>query len=989
MQLSYNIYVLVYNPRVLDISLLGGFDLKRNGQPMKVTRIHVQQLLTYLLLNINMAVSRESFAELLWDEGDKASKLLLLRGVLMRLETALGKGYIIRTGKTLAFNVNLPYRCDALDLLAIANADLSKHPVETLIQIAATYKPLLPLMEKDWIVAERARLQTIFEEKLLRNLAERLVTERCWSEALHWGERALTSDSNTLHEPIYRALMLAHYQLGHGAEVSQTYERCKDALMDELGLLPSRETRELYERLLREEEPRHAAPQKATAIYLPDDLLHPPTPFVGRAQLLAQVGRLLADPNAQLITLLGIGGIGKTRLAIQVALSQAALFADGVCLVALDTARTPETFYALLSNAVHFTPYSQENLKAQVLSFLREKSVLIILDNFETLLESAATSDSVIDGPALVEELCVKAPHVKVLVTSRQSLDLRRETLVDVDGLDVPTGIDAPNARTAESVVLFDLIAQRVNQRFDLNRELGAVVQICQLVSGTPLAVEIAAALVRGLTCTQIAERIQSNLDALIALWRDVPPRQRSLRAVLEYAWSLLTLHEQRVFSQLSVFVDGFTNEAAASVAGATYTTLRALLDCALIRQESSGRFQTHSFVRQFGGEKLTQRGEEAETRKRMAAFFLAHAQANSPPERYKGLETEWANLLAGMATVHAQGNHTDVLAYADALSEPWYVYARYGDIRQGLAWATLAAEGLKDEKAQARLLSHWGRACVRQGDYAEADGYFERGLAVAWKLIDSPSIARILYERAQLLIERAELTQADAALDQCIEIYEELNDQVNLGEAFRQKARVYHHIDNNLEAQRLAEHALGILNQTDDEYRLPPIFRLLADIAQELRDFESAQKYCKQALYLSAKNSNEREHALAHYSQAAIYQESNHLDLAVDEAKQSIRMLRALGDRKSTAYVTNLLGYICFGQNDYQGCLAHLSTGLSLLRELNDSMSLIRPLLHLANVYAKLSLHQNATQTYMEGFELAVKFDHPLESDFRKNLGL
>ena len=968
---------------MLTIRVLGEFKVRLDDAPISITRRHAQQLLACLLLERGKSLSRESLAEMLWSNLERREQRAQLRGVLLRLDRSLGsRDYIVRTADRLAFNPVAPHTLDVAELLDVATADPGSLSTETLLRIASDYRPLLPEFDDEWIVQHRSRLEDLYETKVLPSLLNGLAKERRWEQVLTWGKRTLDCAANQGVEPLYVTLMLAYYALGNLRGVSDTYERLQ-ASLDEMGLEPSKATRDLYGRMVRGEEPRPAPenkPDRKAVLTLPPELAHPPTPFIGRVQLLKDVGEAMADPNTQLITLLGIGGIGKTRLATQSALQQSGRFADGVCLVPLETVRTPDAFFAALSEALKFAPYGQENLKTQVLNFLREKSLLLILDNFESLFE-AATAGQDIDGPALVEELCVKAPQVKVLVTSRQSLDLRRETVVDVDGLDVPTQADAPEAAKVESVVLFELIARRVNQRFDLSRDLAEVVRICQLVSGTPLAVEIAAALVRGLTCAQIAERIQGNLDALIAAWRDVPPRQRSLRAVLEYAWSLLAPNEQLVFRQLSVFMDGFTHEAAAYVTGATYTTLRGLLDCALIRQESSGRFQIHSFVRQFGAEKLALSGEESATRARMAAFFLAHARANAEPERYKQLEPEWVNLLAGMASAHAQQQRQDVLAYADALSEAWYTYARYGDIRQSMPWATAAGEALQDEKAQARLLSHWGRACVRQGDYAEAAAHFERGLALAWKLIDSPSIARILYEKAQLLIERAELKEADELLDQCLEIYEELNDSIGLVESLRQKARVQYNAENDKEAELFATRARKLCTNDTSGKVLLPLLRLQADIASRLKNYGKAKDIQQEAFSLLAEFPNYREEAALHYSISMTAWHTKNMVAAQNSAQKSIKFFRDIGDRKSAAYVLILLGYIDLDLENALDASQHLTMAIDWLCELGDQSALIRPLFRLAEAYRCLDDLHRARWALKEVAKLAVSFGHPLTS--------
>jgi tetratricopeptide (TPR) repeat protein len=309
------------------------------------------------------------------------------------------------------------------------------------------------------------------------------------------------------------------------------------------------------------------------------------------------------------------------------------------------------------------------------------------------------------------------------------------------------------------------------------------------------------------------------------------------------------------------------------------------------------------------------------------------------------------------------------------------------------MAWASAAAEALGDERAQSRFLSHWGRACVRQGDYAEADGYFERGLKLAWKLIDSPSIARVLYERAQLLIERSELKAADEMLDECLEIYEELGDTVGLGETYRQKARAQFN-SYKLEllpvALQHAKKALDILQSSGDETKLAPIIRLLIDISVDLKDNTAVRYYCELADKLSSAQSqhhDSRELALLHFSKSLFARANSNWAEATEEARQSLHILRYIGDRKSCAHVINVLGYIFLATEETEKARTALAEGISLLRQFHDPLALVWPLLRFGEAFKKLNRIQEARASWEEGLSIAEKHQHSLTDVFREGL--
>lgn len=977
---------------MLKVQVLGGFSACLDDQPIRIALTNAQQLLAYLLFTAGNTVPREQLGEMLWGDLARKDQLAQLRQVIHQLKVACrNQPYIVRRETNVVFNAALPYRFDAAELQMCATTNLQNMSMERLLAIAENYQPLLPQFDTAWVIEQRNRLEDIYDTKLLPALLEKLINSQKWNLVVDWGKLALSRGANRGVEPLYCQVMKAYYELGNLRGVSDTYSQLQQAL-DEIGLDISRTASDLYGRLLREDEPRFShhthgsvstevIPATGThpPIHLPDYLLNPPTPLIGRNDLLQRVVQDIRNDQRQLITLLGIGGIGKTRLAAAAALATAERFPDGVYFVALDAIRSEENFYATLAEELRFTPYSQTSLKSQVLNYLREKRLLLIVDNFETLFEQG------IDGAAIIDEACAKAPLLKVLVTTRQGLQLLRERIFDVDGLDTPESVDTPEASTYGAIALFDEIATRVNDKFSLARDLHTVIDICKLLGGTPLAIEIAAALVRGMNCADIKARIAENIDVLLSRWSNTSPRQRSLRAVLEYSFNLLSNDEQQTYARLSVFADGFTQDAATHVAQARFSSLRALKDCALIRQDAATRYYMHSFVQQFGREKLHEMNLVDTAQAAMAGYFADYARTHT--HTLAQLQLEWTNLLAGMRMAYEAQNWMTTMGYADALCEPWYLQARYGDIRQGMQWACEAAIALNDERAEARFLSHWGRACVRQGDYVEADRLFERGLKQAWKLIDSPSIARILNERAQLLIERAEWKQAQTLLDECLEIYEELNDLEKQVDCIRQKARVQYNAEDDLGAKQLVLRAQELCPKNGNGNFLLPLFRLRADIESRLGNYSEAVAYQQKTSSLLLQHPNNRENAALYYSMAITAWHKKEFAQALQHAQTSCRLFRQMGDRKSTAYVFVLQGYVNIDQGNPTSAVQNLTLATTWLKELNDLSALVRPLQRLSENYRLLKKVDQANDLLKEAAKMAALTSHPLAPSLNQQL--
>lgn len=348
-----------------------------------------------------------------------------------------------------------------------------------------------------------------------------------------------------------------------------------------------------------------------------------PTPLMGRQQEVEELSRFLQDPQCRLLTLVGPGGVGKTHLAVETAARMVDAFADGVFFVPLAAANTPRLIVPMIADAVGF-PFSNTNRtdpKTQLFHFLHQKQALLLLDNLEQLL--------VEPGIELLAELLSGAPRVTLLATSREALGLRGEWVYEVHGLPVPPGeIGLERLQDAAQFAAVDLFlhrARQANLRFHAAPEdILAAARICRLVEGNPLAIEMAAAWTRVLSCSEIAAELERGTDILRTTSRDVPPRHRSMRAVFDHSWNLLNEEEQRVLLALSVFQGGFRREAGEWVAGATLPVLSALAAKSLVRKRGSERYSLHEVIRQYAAERLGEHPEEqAAVEARCSSYYL------------------------------------------------------------------------------------------------------------------------------------------------------------------------------------------------------------------------------------------------------------------------------------------------------------------------------------------------------------------------------
>ncbi len=379
------------------------------------------------------------------------------------------------------------------------------------------------------------------------------------------------------------------------------------------------------------------------------------TPFVGREGELDALDRLLAEEKTRLITIVGPGGMGKTRLALAGVRRQIAAYQDGVYFVPLAALESVEEIVPKIAGALAFPLQDQGNRTEQLLSFLKDKQILLLLDNFEHLL----------DGAPLLSEISGAAPGVQLLATSREKLGLPGEQLFPIKGLDHPSWETPEDAEAYASIQLFLSSARRVRPEFELRPEiLPSLTRICRLAQGMPLAIELAAAWIDTLDPAEIAIEISSDLDFLETDRQGVPDRQRSIRVVFEHAWGRLAPAEQGVLRALSVFRGGFDRQAAQAATSASLRTLRRLVAHALLSREPGGRYQVHELMRQFAAEKLATDGNvEQSARDAHSDYFLSLLASQESrlfsPQQMRAMdavETELENIRIAWRQAVARG---------------------------------------------------------------------------------------------------------------------------------------------------------------------------------------------------------------------------------------------------------------------------------------------------------------------------------------------
>ncbi len=481
----------------------------------------------------------------------------------------------------------------------------------------------------------------------------------------------------------------------------------------------------------------------------------PPTPLLGRESELVALERIFKDPQCRLLTLTGMGGIGKTRLAIEFASRQKDMFSDGVHYVPLASISSADSIVPSIADALGYAFSGPADLKEQLINFISvrmKRSALLVLDNLEHLI--AQSSETV----ELISEFLQRLPHLKILTTSRERLNLQGEWTYELHGLPVPPVELVDKLDDYSAAMLFIQRAQRIKNDFVISEsEKKELVQICHLVEGVPLAIELAAAWVGMLTCVEIAHEIESNIDFLSTSMRDMPERHRSLRATFDHSWKLLSDHERDVLSRLSIFRGGFDRNAAEKIAGATLPLLASLVSKSLVTRTEIGRYDLHEVIRQYALSHL----DEDETRcletcDRHSEYYLNLASGYERKLKSESQQSAVREMILELDNMRAAWDWGIKCRKFEAIGKcarsfGWF-YEVTGLLHDGIDQLENLVQALKDKARDAQLdrvlgttLVHQGLLYFRTGQFVHAKQLYDESIAILRSVGDRTLLADAL----------------------------------------------------------------------------------------------------------------------------------------------------------------------------------------------------------------------------------------------------
>ncbi|MEJ2746337.1 MAG: tetratricopeptide repeat protein [Anaerolineae bacterium] len=927
----------------LSLSLLGPPQIQLDDKPVSgLSPRKVKALLIYLDYTAQPQ-PRIHLSNLFFDDRPPEQAAANLRAMISRLRRKL-KPFIVTDKESVAFDTRADFWLDTavLNQTIITTRQQIKQDSFLTPETAVQLTDALTLYRGEFLAGFHIREARNFEEWVLlererwhHQIGEALQTlvtfhlhRREYAAGIAQVRRLIRLDN--LQESAHRRLMLLLARSGDRAAALAQYETCRQILAQELGVAPMAETTALYKRIRDAETavPHHFPPQF--------------TPFIGRTSELAQISQRLDDPDCRLLTLLGPGGIGKTRLALQTAESQTDAFLNGVYFVPLTPVSAPETLVAAIADALHFAFYSKESPQNQLLNYLREKELLLVLDNFEHLLA----------GARLVSDILQHAPQVKILATSRQRLHLRWEWIFDVRGLPYPQTETDEQVEHYSAIQLFAQCAARVQPDFSLDAEKSNVVHICRLTEGMPLAIELAAAQIRVRTGREIAAAIERSLDLLATSLQDVPKRHRSVRATFDGSWQGLTEAEQTTFRKLSVFSGGFHHEAAWQTTGASRATLDALAAKSLLRITASGRFEMHELLRQYAAEMLNAFPQsQKEVEAQHTVYYAAYLHQRENALRGQKQKETLAEINKEIENARAAWQRALKDHRAEAIARSLEGLFRFYDIRSWLQegrelFAHAAAEIQKNVKPecpeQERLLL--GKLLARQSWFC-----FRLGL----------------YESAQTLAQESIVCLSNTSAP-CEEAFARLV----LGAVADEQG-------DYEQAQMLFQKSRMLYQAAGDQWGLAAAFEHLGDVARMVGDYEQARQHYQQSQSLFQEIGDRDRIAGAFNSLGGIAGATGAYDQAKIYFEKSLAICREVDDRFGIVSASHNLSNVAYLQGDYAAAKQLRQETLSICREIGFRWGVASSLRHLGDVSRHLGALDAAQNLYQESLIIQREMGH------------
>lgn len=889
----------------LTLNLLGPFQALLDDAPVPFRSDKERALLAFLAVEADRPHRREALTGLLYPDQEQAHAQSNLRKTLFRLRAALGEtddaGILLVTPKTVQFNPAAPHTLDAQKFRAeMERVRTHKHRrVETCAVCAANLATACEIYRgeflagfnrsgsdafEEWAVITREQLHQHALDALEQLIAFHLQRSD-WERAAAFARRMFELES--WRESAHRALMTAFAAQGQRAAAFAQYDACKKILREQFDAEPEHETRALYETI---RNGTFTPPQPQVS-----NLQSPLTPLIGRTREIETLTARLLDPAQRLHTIVGPGGIGKTRLALAAAERVRHDFRHGAFFVALadihsDTPNVNDAIATAAADTLNVTFSGSIAPTRQLQNYLRDKEVLLVLDNLEQLMTSAVW----------LVELLVAAPQLTLLITSREPLNVRAENILRLDGLSVPDTESEIDLRASDGVQLFVERAARAAGHFTVTSEtLRIVAKICRRLEGMPLALELAAAWSRTRTLSEILSALDASLDFLATRQRDIPARHASLRAVWASSWELLTPREQALLAQLAVFRGGFNYQAAGEIINVQQVELDIFIDKSLLKRKENGRYELHELIHQFILEKP--QISINTVLYNYCIYYLNFVSQNGAKLQKSEPQTILNQIRPELANIRA--------AWHNSIEHAWFELVTL-EVVQGITTfyylTGLFREGFSlVEQALARINpNHAGRAELElaHAKFLERLARYDEATATLSQLLANPTLDAPLRARTQLRVGwvcywTGKLEEGRAALQETLQWANAHAQSALEADALYVAGLIEQSAADIPRARDLYERALALYRANHNRYGESSALVNLADIAVDHTALDDALRHGQAALKLATHIGKRFDQAAANVILGSLYYELGNYPRATPYYFEALQLFREMGN--------------------------------------------------------------------------------------------
>ncbi len=869
------------------IYLLGPPTTQKAQKTVTLSHQKAVALLAYLATS-QRSHSRDALSGFFWPEEEQSKARAELRRMIWAINKGVGQGWLESNRQTVGLAETAEIYVDVHHFETLiadsqkkshGDGELSSASVELLETAVSLYKDdfmagfslaYTPPFE-EWMLVQTEAFRQLLS-RALKQLTTYYQAHGHYSQALTHASRYLLLDP--LNESAHQTVIALYALTGQKTAALRQYDLCREQLQTELSLEPSSEITALYNDIrLGTYPPSDPTTQefgtlveeKEAKTAVPHNLPSNTTQFVGREKEIAQLQAYLVDNNTKLVTIVGPGGMGKTRLSLAVAhkFVTQSYFQDGVYFISLIGLNEAEVIPATIAEAIGFTFTQDGRLPIQQLSdFLREKSILIVLDNFEHILS----------GVDLVDTLIKQSPNLKILATSREQLNLYEEQRYPLEGLPLPKQ-EMPSNHNSALALFLQTIRRRQPDFKVTEEEMPHLIKICHLVEGVPLAIELAASWADMLPIPEIAAEISRGLDFLETDLRNIPTRHQSIRAVFNSSWELLNTQEQTTLAQLSVFQDGFTAEAAKAVSGASLRTLARLVNQSLLRRNQNGkRYEIHELLRQYAAEKLLNPFDnETTTRDNHAAYFCDFLNIREPALKGGHQQEAMGEIEEDSKNVNAAWHWATERLHIPQLDQAIFSLGLYylwnGRYPEAATMFQLPIEKLshlpsteEDENSALlliKLLTWQGLFNIRVANYTQA----KTSLNHALTNINRPILKNkeATADRAFLLLQLSQVAVNEevdndtlAFAEQGLALYRTINDPWGTALAMDFLAVRHQDLGNFKTGIQLQKESLAIREQHHDHRGIVSSLNSLGNLLLFTNQLDESEQYLRQSLTLS-----------------------------------------------------------------------------------------------------------------------------------------